>query len=219
MRRSAATIPTIVDIARELGVSAMTVSRALNGKADVSEDMRRRVMEYAEMLGYRPNRWARTLVTRKSMIIGVVVPEIAHSFFAEIISGIEDVLEQAGFNLLLCHSRCSADRERVEIDALIDSRVDGLIVAPEQPQKNPGPFLDLQKRKIPFVLVDRFFPGHEFSAVRLDDVAAGFLATECLIKLGHKRIAHIAGPDMTPPTLRRRGYLKALPRAWTGEKG
>ena len=202
--------PTIVDIARKLGTSAMTVSRALNGKGEVSQEMRKKVMECADTLGYRPNRWARSLVTRRSLMIGIVVPEIAHSFFAEIISGIEEVVEKAGYDILLCHSRSDPARERAEIQALIESQIDGLVVAPEQPEKDPAPFVDLQKRKIPFVLVDRFFPGWDFSAVRLDDVAAGCMATNFLIQLGHRRIAHISGPNVSTGSLRRKGFLTAL---------
>jgi LacI family transcriptional regulator len=210
MNRSSKHRPTIIDIARKLGTSAMTVSRALNDKGEVSKEMRKRVMECADALGYRPNRWARSLVTRRSLMIGVVVPEIAHSFFAEIISGIEEVLEKAGYDILLCHSRSDPTRERSEIQALIESQIDGLLVAPAQPETDPTSFVDLQKRKIPFVLLDRFFPAWEFSVVRLDDVAAGCLATDSLIQLGHRRIAHISGPHLSTATLRRKGYLKAL---------
>jgi LacI family transcriptional regulator len=202
--------PTIVDIARKLGISAMTVSRALTGKGDVSKEMRKRVMECAETLGYRPNRWARSLVTHQSHMIGVVVPEIAYSFFAEIISGIEEIVEKAGYDILLCHSRSDPARERNEIQALIESQIDGLAVAPAQPERDPQPFVDLQKRKIPFVLLDRFFPRWNFSTVRLDDLAAGEMATGFLIQLGHRRIAHISGPPISPATLRRKGFLQAL---------
>jgi LacI family transcriptional regulator len=199
-----------VDIARKLGISVMTVSRALNGKAEVREELRQKIVECAESLGYQPNRWARSLVTKKSLMIGVVIPEIAHSFFAEMISGIEETLESAGYDLLLCHSRGDADREKTEIQALLGSRIDGFIVAPVQPENKPELFLDLQKRKTPFVLVDRFFPRQAFPSVRVDDAKAGYLATDFLIKLGHRSIGHIAGPSLSPGSLRRRGYLKAL---------
>jgi LacI family transcriptional regulator len=167
-------------------------------------------VECAGRIGYRPHRWARSLVTQRSYMVGVIVPEIAHSFFAEIINGIEDILEKSGYDILLCHSRSDPERERNEIQALIGGRMDGLIVAPEQPEKSPEPFVDLRRLKIPFVLVDRFFPGWEFSCVRLDDLEAGFLATKFLIELGHRRIAHISGPDLSTASLRRRGFLKAL---------
>jgi len=213
MNRARRGTPTITDIARRLGISAMTVSRALNGKAEVSSEMRERVNRCAEVLGYRPNRWARSLVTQRSNMIGVVVPEIAHSFFADVISGIEEVLDKANYDLLLCHSRSDPDRERAEIQTLVGSRIDALIIAPVQPLKSPQLFLDLQKQQVPFVLFDRFFPSYNFSSVRLDDFVAGKLAAEFLIGLGHRRIAHIAGPAISPGILRRQGFLHAMRKA------
>lgn len=199
-----------MDIARKLGISVMTVSRALNGKAEVREELRQKIVECAESLGYQPNRWARSLVTKKSLMIGVVIPEIAHSFFAEMISGMEKTLESAGYDILLCHSRGDPEREKTEIQALLGSRIDGFIVAPVESENKPGLFLDLQKRKTPFVLVDRFFPRQPFPSVRVDDAKAGYLATDFLIRLGHRIIGHISGPPLSPASLRRRGYLKAL---------
>jgi LacI family transcriptional regulator len=210
MARSPRNPPTIIDIAKALGVSAMTVSRALNGKAEVSADVKQRILECAERFGYRPNRWARSLVTQRSHMIGVVIPEIAHSFFAEVLSGAEDALDQSGYDILLCHSRLDAARERSEVEALTASHIDGLIVAPVQPEKSPDLFLELEQRQVPFVLVDRFFPGYEFPSVRLDDAAVGYEATSFLLELGHRRIAHISGPPLSPVSLRRRGYLRAL---------
>lgn len=187
----------------------MTVSRALTGNPEVSESTRRKVLRCAESVGYRPNRWARSLVTRKSSIIGVVIPDISHSFFAEITYGVEEMLEKSGYDILLCHSRGSVEKERAEIDMLIDSRVDGLIIASEQPESSK-PFQELIARRIPFVLVDRFFPKLGFTSVRVDDLAVGRIATEHLLALGHRRIAHIEGPKMSHASLRRRGYLDAL---------
>ena len=210
MPRGAKNGATIVDIANKLGLSAMTVSRALNGSSEVSERTRKRVQRCAEALGYQPNRWARSLVTRRSSMIGVVIPDISHSFFAEITFGIEEVLEKSGYDILLCHSHNNADRERTEIDALVGSRVEGLIVASVQPENSPAIFEDLARRHIPFVLVDRFFPTGEFSCVRAGDRQAGRIATEFALSLGHRRIAHIEGPDLSPATLRKLGYLDAL---------
>jgi LacI family transcriptional regulator len=201
---------TIVDIARKLGVSAMTVSRALTGSSEVSQDTRERVLRCARELNYRPHRWARSLVTRKSSVVGIVIPDIAHSYFAEITRGVEEVLEHAGYDLLLCHSSMDPRRETSEIDTLIGSRAAGLIVASEQPEREPGVFAELQKNGIPFVLVDRFFPGHDFASVRVDDLAVGRLATEHLIELGHRSIAHIKGQQLSPGSLRYRGYLGAM---------
>jgi LacI family transcriptional regulator len=203
---------TIVDIARTLGVSAMTVSRALSGSSEVSEQTRQRVLQCARELNYRPHPFARSLVTRKSSVVGIVIPDIAHSYFAEITRGVEDVLQAAGYDLLLCHSAMDQRRETSEIDTLIGSRVAGLIVASEQPEGDPGVFSELRRNRTPFVLVDRFFPGHPFASVRVDDVAVGRLATEHLISLGHRRIAHIQGRQLSPGSLRYRGYRAALRR-------
>lgn len=201
---------TIVDIARKLGLSAMTVSRALTGNREVSERTRQRVLRCAAALGYQPNRWARSLVTKRSAMIGVVIPDIAHSFFAEITFGLEEVFEKAGYDILLCHSRGNTAKEKAEVGMLAGSRVDGLIVASVQGEKTPDPFAVLKNRSIPCVLVDRFFPKCDFPSVRVDDRAVGRLATQCLIDFGHTRIAHIQGPGVSPASLRRKGYLDAL---------
>src|SRR3954468_15201020 len=204
---------TILDIAKKVGVSAMTVSRALTGSTEVSETTRQRVLSCAEELGYRPNRWARSLVTSRSSIIGVIIPDIGHSYFAEITGGIEEVVEKAGYDLLLCHSGMDPARERAEIDTLIGSKVDGLIIASEQPQDAPQSFVDLRKRKIPFVLIDRFFSDPPFPAVLVDDHEVGRLATKCLIDLGHRRIGFIHGRGLSPASLRYKGYRDALKEA------
>jgi LacI family transcriptional regulator len=201
---------TIVDIARTLGVSAMTVSRALSGHPEVAEATRARVVDCAKMLGYRPNRWARSLVTRRSSIIGIIVPDIAHSYFAEITRGVEDVLGGAEFDLLLCHSGQNWQKERAEMNMLIGSQVDGLIIASEQPQNDPGHLLELRERRIPFVLIDRFFPDFDFPSVHVDDLQVGRIATEYLIRNGHRSIAHLYGPGFSPATLRKRGFEEAM---------
>ena len=210
MVRRAKNGTTITDIAKKLRLSAMTVSRALNSNPEVSDKTRERVLRAAQTMGYQPNRWARSLVTRRSMMIGVVIPDIAHAFFAEITCGVEDVIEKSGYDIFLCHSRGDAARERSEIQMLVGSQVDGLIVASVQPLQMPEIFTDLRQRKVPFVLVDRFFPESELPSVRVDDLAVGRIATEFLIGLGHRRIAHLEGPSLSPGALRWRGYLEAL---------
>ena len=213
MPRRAKTGTTIVDIAKKLKLSPMTISRALTGNREVSDQTRQKVLRTATALGYQPNRWARSLVTRRSSIIGIVIPDIAHSFFAEITCGIEEIVEKSGYDILLCHSRGDAVRERAEVNTLVGSRVDGLIVASVQPESSPDAFAALREMRIPFVLVDRFFPKGDFASVRVDDKAVGMLATQCLIDLGHRRIAHILGSGISPGSLRRRGYLAALKEA------
>jgi LacI family transcriptional regulator len=188
----------------------MTVSRALTGKSAVSLKTKERVLRCAAELGYQPDRWARSLVTRRSSMIGVVVPDIAHSYFAEITFGIEDVIDTAGYDILLCHSRGDVQKENAEIRTLVGSRVDGLIIASEQYDRRPPVFVELRTQNIPFVLIDRFFPKTDFLSVRPDDRAVGRLATQCLIDFGHRRIAHIQGPAVSTGSIRYRGYLDAL---------
>ncbi len=210
MSRKSKNGATILDIAKKVGVSAMTVSRALTGSTEVSAATRKKVLECAAALEYRPNRWARSLVTSRSSIIGVVIPDIGHSYFAEITGGIEEIVEKEGYDLLLCHSGMDPGRERAELDTLIGSQVDGLIVASEQPENAPKSFHELKRRKIPFVLIDRFFPEAPFPSVRVDDREVGRLATQYLIELGHRRIAFIQGRALSTATLRFQGYRDAL---------
>jgi LacI family transcriptional regulator len=201
---------TIQDIAQELGLSAMTVSRALNHHPDVKTETRQKILALAAERRYRPNRWARSLVTRKSEIIGVVIPDISHSFFSEITRGIQDVIEQRGYNLMLCHSHGDAHRELQEIDMLVGSRAEGLIVASEQPSDAPEPFVELEQQGVPFVLIDRYFSGYDCAHVVVDDVLVAELATEHLIALGHRRIAHILGPNVTSSLLRADGFRATM---------
>jgi LacI family transcriptional regulator len=191
----------------------MTVSRALTGKSAVSGRTKDRVLRCARELGYQPDRWARSLVTHTSSMIGVVIPDIAHSYFAEITFGIEEVIDKAGYDILLCHSRAVVEKEIAEINMLVGSRVDGLIIASEQSEPSPTVFAELRQRKIPFVLIDRFFPESDFLSVRPDDRAVGRLATQCLIDFGHQRIAHIQGPAVSTASIRYLGYLDALKAA------
>ena len=201
---------TIADLAGELGLSSMTVSRAFTGSSQISEKTKEEILKRARERGYIPDRWARSLVTRRSSIIGVVIPEIAHTYFADVTSGVEEVFDKTGFDILLCHSRGNAKKERAEIQMLIGSRADGLIIASVQESKTAKPFPDLIDTGIPFVLVDRYFPGRPFSSVHVDDLAVGELAARYLADLGHRRIAHIQGPEVSPSALRGQGFLEAL---------
>lgn len=201
---------TIQDMARELGLSAMTVSRALNQHPDVKTETRQRILALAAERRYRPNRWARSLVTSKSEIVGVVIPDISHSFFSEITRGVQDVIEHRGYNLMLCHSHGDTHREMQEIDMLVGSRVEGLIVASQQAADSPESFIELEQQDVPFVLIDRFFTDYDCPRVVVDDVAVGTLATEHLIELGHRKIAHIPGPNVTSSFLRTQGFRETL---------
>jgi LacI family transcriptional regulator len=201
---------TLKDIARSLGVSTMTVSRAINGHPSVSDETRRLVMEKASKSNYTPNRWARGLVTNRSHLIGLVVPDISHAFYAEITLGIQNCIEEKGYNLLLCNSGRDPVSERREIDALIATRVEGLIVASSQAEESAEYFAGLKQQGQVFVLIDRYFRRLNCSCLVTDDVEVGRIATEHLIELGHRKIAHVRGPGVSPARLREEGYLEAL---------
>lgn len=204
---------TIQDIAADLGLSAMTVSRALNGHPDVRDETRRRVQERASALNYRPNRWARSLVTRESKIIGVVIPEISHTFFSEITAGLQESIETLGYTLIVCNSASDPDRERREVDMLLGSRADGLIVASAFHADDHDLYEQLQQQRVPFVLIDRFFPGLPCPRVRTDDRKASQTCARHLIELGHQDIAFIAGSDVSVSRERRAGFEQALREA------
>lgn len=199
---------TLKDIARSLGISAMTASRALNGHPLVNDETRRRVTEKAAELNYTVNTWARGLVTNRSRLIGLVIPDISHSFYAEITLGIQNAVEAKGYNLLLCNSGREPDTERREIDALIATRVEGLIVASSQ--REAKCFAKLKQQGLPLVLVDRFFSKLDCSRLLADDFEVGRIATEHLVALGHRRIAHVRGPAISPARLREEGFVRTL---------
>lgn len=204
---------TVQDIAEGLGISAMTVSRALRNHPEVSDETKRRVLARATELNYRPNRWARSLITRKSFIVGLVVPDISHNYFADIAAGVQEIIEEAEFSLLLCRSNRRIESELREIDMLIRSRVDGLIVASEQLEDNPHVFVQLHREKTPFVLIDRVFPKLNCHRVITDDYEVGRLVTQHLIDIGCRGIAHVRGPAMSTARLRRQAFVETLAKA------
>jgi len=211
--RSAAALrstPRLADIAQAVGISTMTASRALNGHPSVTDETRRKVLAKAEELGYRPNQWARSLVTRRSMMIGLVVPDISHAFYAEITSGIQKSLERQDFYLLLCNSGRDPRTEMREIEALLRNRVEGLIVASNQREEDFEYFERLRSQGLPLVFVDRAFPSQRFTCLVTDDVEVGRLATEHLVALGHTRIAHVGGSNNSVGRLRAEGYRQFM---------
>jgi LacI family transcriptional regulator len=201
---------TVVDIARKLGVSPMTVSRALNGHPSVRDETRRKVVRAAQELNYQPNRWARSLVTQRSGVIGLLVPDISHAFYAEVTRGIQQVLDNRGYSLILSCSHRDVEAEVRSLDSLVASRVEGLIAASSQPEESGTYFRNLSTTGIPFVLIDRFFPKLSGTHLVTDDVEVGRIATAHLISLGHRRIAHISGSEISAGRLREEGYRQAM---------
>jgi LacI family transcriptional regulator len=196
------------DIARDLGVSVVTVSKVLRNHADIGEKTRARVLRRVKELQYRPNPAARTLLTGRSYIVGLIVPDLLHPFFARIAKALSAELRQAGYGLLISSSEEDPELERQEIEQLLARRVDAILIA--STQASAKSLRRIREHKTPFVLVDRRLPGLAANFVGNDDVTAGMLATRHLVEQGCKRIAHIRGPEVSTCTGRLAGYRRAL---------
>ncbi len=202
---------SLKDIAKELGVSISTVSRALKNHPDISRDMTERVNELAIKWHYMPNPLAMGLLQQKSYTIGVVVPDIVTHFYASIISGIEDVAKENGYHIIITSSRESYDNEKESIINLLKLRVDGLIVCLAQDTSDFSHFDQILEAEIPIVFFDRVCRTHEFSSVTVDNEQAAFAITQYFHNSGCKRIAHIAGPNNLNISKERvKGYQRGL---------
>jgi len=198
-------------IAGELGVSVMTVSKVLNNHGDISEATRGRVLAKIEELGYQRNAVARSLTLRRSHTIGIVIPDLMHSFFVEIIAGIEPVASARGYGLLLCSSGEDPAKERAELEMLRSRQVDGIVLASVHGSANEDLLRQLSSIGTAIVMIDR--DDHqkvECHRVLTDDERVGVLATTHLLDLGCKAIAHIGGPNITHAKRREKGWRDTL---------
>jgi len=196
------------DIARDLGVSVVTISKVLRNHPDVGDRTRERVLARVKELDYRPNLAARSLVTGRTYLVGLVVPDLLHPFFAEIAKSLSNVLRQNGYYLIVSSSQEDPDLEEEEINQLLARRLDTLIIA--SCRSTVDLFFRIEKYKTPYVLIDRSLPGLSANFVGVDDEAVGMVATKHLIDIGCKRIAHIRGPQTSPGIRRLEGYKRAL---------
>jgi len=199
---------TMKDIAQELGISIGTVSKVLRDHPDISPETKERVRRRMEDLNYRPNLAARALVTGRTHSIGLVVPDLVHPFFGEVASGLSRLLRKKGYSLMISSSDEDLGSEQLAVDQLLARRVDALILASSQ--QDPEFFRDLEKQKTPFILIDRKPEGVKVNFVGVDDEEIGRMATEHLIAMGCRRIAHIGGPKISTAVGRLRGYQQAL---------
>ena len=202
---------TIKDIARKLGVSASTVSRALHDHPDISDETKRRVQEMADRYEYRPNQIAKSLQNRRSNIIGVVVPEIRHDFFSSAISGIEEVAYEAGYAIMVCQSHELFSREVLTVQALASQRVAGILVSLSRETDAFDHLKAAMRHGITVVQFDRVTDELETGAVVVDDEHGAYTATNHLIEKGYIRIGHIGGAqNIAIGRERYRGYCRAL---------
>ena len=202
---------TLADIARELGVSKMTVSRAINNNPLITAETRSKVLEVARRLNYQPNQHARALATNRSYLIGIIVPDLMNLYFAEVIRAIESVARPAGFQLLICVTDEDTTREIEEVEALLQ-RTDGLIINSVFPPSETRAYRKMLAAGARVVLVDRTLENLKCPSVVTDNVKVGRLATEHLISLGHKRIGYLKGDSSSVSTERFEGYKEALGR-------
>jgi len=202
---------TITDIAKKLGISASTVSRALSDHPDIKEETKKKVQQLADEFYYKPNSIAQSLKNNRTTIIGVIVPEIKHDFFSSAISGIEEVAYHAGYTIIVCQSNENYEREVVNTNSLIHQRVAGIVASISQNTINGDHFKAVVARGIPLVFFDRACKDVDVSKVIIDDAKSAFDAVSHLINKGYKRIAHFTGPkDLEICKLRLKGYTDAL---------
>lgn len=202
---------TLNDIAAELKVSKVTVSKALRDHPDIGAKTKQRVRETAQQLGYVPNFMARNLSARRSSTIGLVVPKIAHHFFASTIEAIYETADAHNYEVILTVSQESAQNEIKHIQTLLSMRVDGLLVSVTEQTKNTVIFETVKKRNVPLVFFDRTVDTPGFSRVTSDDEGGSYTAVCQMIESGYTKIAHLAGYNFTSIGKNRlKGYQRAL---------
>jgi DNA-binding LacI/PurR family transcriptional regulator len=202
---------TIKDIARELGISPSTVSKALKGHRDISSSTKQAVKKLAESWNYKPDQIALSLKSGLSKTIGVIVPEIVHYFFSTVISGIEDLAFDSGYHVMFCQSSELFAREVKSVETLLSSRVDGILVSVSKTTRNYDHFKKIQENGMPLVFFDRVCDEIDTDRVIVDDEAGAYEAVRHLISIGCKKIVHLSGP----PTLnigksRTDGFIRAM---------
>jgi len=202
---------TIKDIAKALGISTSTVSRALRNSYEISSETKQLVLDCAEKLNYRPNPIALSLKERRSRSIGVVVCEIANSFFSQVINGIESIAYDRGYNVIISQSRESYDREVIDLQYLASRSVDGLLISLSTETNDMSHLKALHDKGFPIVFFDRIAEEIDTHKVIVDNFKGAFDATEHLIRNGYKRIAAIANSEfLSITTERMAGYKEAL---------
>jgi LacI family transcriptional regulator len=205
---------TLKIIAKEFGVSISTVSKALKGSHEISEEMREKIQAYANFYNYKPNNLALQLRNQKTSVIGIIIPEIVHHFFTTVITGIEKLANDKGYNVMICLSNESYEKEVLNMDMLANGVVDGIIVSVAKETEEKGTydhFRELISHGMPLVMFDRVIEEIKCNKVIADDKGGAFLATDKLIANGCTKIALITTPDyVTVGCERKEGYLKAL---------
>lgn len=218
---------TLTDIAKELGISTVSVSKALRDHPDISAATKKRVRDTATEMGYLPNFIARNLSSKKTNTIGLVVPKVAHYFLSDAIEHICESAYQNNYEIIITVSQESVEHEIKHIQSLLSMRVDGILISVTENTKDNAIFEMVKKQGVPLVFFDRVIDDIGFSCVTSDDEKGAFDAVSYLVDSGFKKIAHIGGYDYTSiGRLRKKGYIKAIkknnldiPESWIIEGG
>jgi LacI family transcriptional regulator len=201
----------MADLARELGVSMTTISRALSDHHSIGAATKQRVLKLAKKLNYQPNHLAAALRKGQSRLLGVVVPYIEGKFFPSVIQGIEQAASKAGFSVIVCQSHEDVQLERRNVETLLNAQVAGVLVSLARNTLEFHHFDKVRGRGIPLVFFDRIPTGELVNSVVLNDQAGAFAATNHLLEQGCRRVAHLAGPQhLNIYRERQQGYLNAL---------
>ncbi len=202
---------TMKEIAKKLGVSVSTISRALKDSPELHPETKRKIVEAAKEMNYQPNLLAQSLRISRSKTLGVIVPEITSHFFASCISGIQDTANKRGYNVMICQSNESIDQEKANIRTLVSSQVDGLLISLSRETNQFDHLYDLYDREINFVLFDRVQEDIPVSKVTFNDAGGAYQVTKHLLENGSRRIVYVSGPeDLYISKKRKEGYLRAL---------
>lgn len=202
---------TIKDVAKKLGVSISTISRAFNNKYDIKKETRELVLRTAEEMGYNPNPIARKLIQKHSLNIGVVVPEFTNDYFSEIIIALQEFLQPKGYQILIMQSNEDEELEFKNVETLIHNMVDGLIIAPVAGNKNINSYLEYHKKGFPIVFINRVNETLPATKVIFNDFKWSFFATEHLIRQNYKKIYHLSGnKNLCITKERTKGFIKAM---------
>ena len=202
---------TIVDIANELDVSPSTVSRALNGIGRMNAETRQEILDLAKKWGYHPNPHAQRLKNVKTFTIGLIIPELTHHFYSRIVKGVDSVLDEIGYQQIICVSNEEFEKEKAAAEALLNARVDGLLIALSHETNEFDHIQQLIDEEIPVVFLDRMCEDIPAPYVMTDDFEGAKMATQHLIGIGCKKISFLKGPEFISTTFSRlMGYKEAL---------
>ncbi len=205
---------TLKQIAKELDVSISTVSKSLRNSPEISEDTRQKVQAFAKLYNYKPNNIALSLKNRKTKTIAIIIPEIVHHFFATVISGIEQVANEHGYNVIVCLSNESFDKEVINMEMLANGSIDGFIMSLSKETQFKADFhhiTEVINQGMPVVMFDRVTNDILCDKVIIDDKAAAYDAVQSLINQGKRKIALVTTVDyVSVGKLRTEGYTKAL---------